>query len=66
MYFVIRMMFMVNNVVIFLVEFILKPYGPVQQMTCSLKQSFLELRNHFASEFNHPGQEILLLFGGKQ
>ncbi|XP_068703334.1 IQ motif and ubiquitin-like domain-containing protein [Montipora foliosa] len=46
------------------VEFILKPYGPVQQMTCSLKQSFLELRNHFASEFNHPGQEILLLFGG--
>ncbi|KAJ7390882.1 hypothetical protein OS493_021778 [Desmophyllum pertusum] len=41
------------------------PEGDVQSMTCSLKQSFSELRNHFASEFNQPPQTILMIFDGK-
>lgn len=46
------------------VKFIVIPDGQVQQMTCSLKQSFLELRNHFASELSQPAEVILLLFNG--
>lgn len=48
------------------VKFIVIPDGQVQQMTCSLKQSFLELRNHFASELSQPAEVILLLFNGKR
>lgn len=47
------------------VKFIIMPEGHVQNMTCSLKQSFLELRNHFASELNQSPQMILMLFDGK-
>lgn len=47
------------------VKFIIMPEGHVQSMTCSLKQSFIELRNHFASELNQPPQVILMLFDGK-
>ena len=49
----------------FVVKFIIMPEGHVQSMTCSLKQSFIELRNHFASELNQPPQVILMLFDGK-
>lgn len=41
------------------------PEGHVQSMSCSLKQSFSELRSHFASEFNQPPQVILMIFDGK-
>ncbi|XP_073252451.1 IQ motif and ubiquitin-like domain-containing protein [Porites lutea] len=47
------------------VKFIIMPEGHVENMTCSLKQSFLELRNHFASELNESPQMILMLFDGK-
>ncbi|XP_020618722.1 IQ and ubiquitin-like domain-containing protein [Orbicella faveolata] len=47
------------------VKFIIMPEGHVQSMTCSLKQSFSELRNHFSSEFNQPPQVILMIFDGK-
>ena len=40
------------------------PDGHVQSMTCSLKQSFSELRNHFSSEFNQPPQGILMIYDG--
>ena len=50
---------------IFSVKFLIMPEGHVQSMTCSLKQSFLELRNHFASEFSQPPQAILMIFDGK-
>jgi len=46
------------------VKFIIMPEGHVQSMTCSLKQSFSELRNHFSSEFNQPPQVILMIFDG--
>ena len=46
------------------VKFIIMPDGHVQNMTCSLKQSFSELRNHFSSEFNQPPQVILMIFDG--
>ena len=49
----------------FSVKFIIMPEGHVQSMTCSLKQSFSELRTHFASEFNQPPQVILMIFDGK-
>ena len=40
------------------------PEGHVQRMTCSLKQSFRELRNHFSSEFSQPPEVILMIFDG--
>lgn len=47
------------------VKFIIMPEGHVQSMACSLKQSFFELRNHFASEFGQPPKAILMIFDGK-
>ena len=46
------------------VKFIIMPEGHVQSMTCSLKQSFSELRNHFSSEFSQPPQVILMIYDG--